>query len=92
MTDTTDSTRAGTRVSPHDDAAGATPAFDPRRRRLVGAAIAGAALSMSGAPAIVRAQASPKIRIGFWPVAAGLPFFAAIERGTSRKPGSTSSR
>lgn len=87
MTDTTDSTPAGTRVAPHDDAAGATPAIDRRRRRLLGAAVAGSALAMSGAPAIVRAQASPKIRIGFWPVAAGLPFFAAIEKGYFKEAG-----
>ena len=36
---------------------------------------------MLAAPAIVRAQTGPKIRIGFWPVAAGLPFFAALEKG-----------
>ncbi len=40
-----------------------------------------------GAPAIVRAQAAPKIRIGFWPVAAGLPFFAAIEKGYFKEAG-----
>ena len=32
------------------------------------------------APALVRAQAAPKIRIGYWPVAAGLPFYAAVEQ------------
>jgi NitT/TauT family transport system substrate-binding protein len=38
-------------------------------------------------PAIVRAQARPKIRIGYWPVAAGLPFFAAIEKGYFKEAG-----
>ena len=55
------------------------------RRRLLqaGAAVLGA-LAM---PAIVRAQANPKIRIGYWPVAAGLPFFAAIEKGYFKEAG-----
>ena len=55
------------------------------RRRLLqaGAAVLGT-LAM---PAIVRAQANPKIRIGYWPVAAGLPFFAAIEKGYFKEAG-----
>jgi NitT/TauT family transport system substrate-binding protein len=40
-----------------------------------------------GAPAIVRAQSGPKIRIGYWPIAAGLPFFAAIEKGYFKEAG-----
>jgi NitT/TauT family transport system substrate-binding protein len=39
------------------------------------------------APAIVRAQGAPKIRIGFWPVAAGLPFFAAVDKGYFKEAG-----
>ena len=35
----------------------------------------------------MRAQAAPKIRIGFWPVAAGLPFFAAVEKGYFKEAG-----
>jgi NitT/TauT family transport system substrate-binding protein len=66
-------------------AATATP--DPRRRKLLGAAAAGTALAALGAPAIVRAQAAPKIRIGYWPVAAGLPFFAAVEKGYFKEAG-----
>ena len=61
--------------------------LDSRRRRLVGAAVAGGALAAVGAPALVRAQAGPKIRIGYWPVAAGLPFFAAIEKGYFKEAG-----
>ena len=38
-------------------------------------------------PSVVRAQSSPKIRIGFWPVAAGLPFFAAIDKGYFKEAG-----
>lgn len=55
------------------------------RRRLLqaGAAVLGT-LAM---PAIVLAQARPKIRIGYWPVAAGLPFFAAIEKGYFKEAG-----
>ena len=63
----------------------AAPA-DRQRRRLVTAA-AGIALASLGAPAWVRAQGGPKIRIGYWPVAAGLPFFAAIEKGYFKEAG-----
>ncbi|MEQ1684468.1 MAG: ABC transporter substrate-binding protein [Burkholderiaceae bacterium] len=62
-----------------------TPAADPARRRLITAS--GAALVSLGAPHWVRAQAGPKIRIGYWPVAAGLPFFAAIEKGYFKEAG-----
>jgi NitT/TauT family transport system substrate-binding protein len=58
-----------------------------RRRKFVGGALAGAALAIAGAPSIVRAQGSPKIRIGFWPVASGLPFFTAIEKGYFKEAG-----
>ena len=54
-----------------------------RRQVLATAAAASAAL---GAPALVRAQ-GVKIRIGFWPVAAGLPFFAAVEKGYFKEAG-----
>ena len=57
------------------------------RRRIVGAAMAGTAMTLIGAPAVVRAQAVPKIRVGFWPVAAGLPFFAAVEKGYFKEAG-----
>ena len=40
-----------------------------------------------GAPALVRAQAGPKIRIGYWPIAAGLPFYAAVEQGYFKEAG-----
>ena len=46
-----------------------------------------AAFGVLGLPAFVRAQASPKIRIGFWPVAAGLPFFAAVDKGYFKQAG-----
>ncbi len=38
-------------------------------------------------PARVRAQGSPKIRIGYWPIAAGLPFYTAIELGYFKEAG-----
>ena len=57
--------------------------LNTRRRRLVTAA---GAIAL-GAPAILRAQSGPKIRIGYWPVAAGLPFFAAIEKGYFKEAG-----
>ncbi len=46
-----------------------------------------AALATLAAPAIVRAQAAPKIRIGFWPVASALPFFVAVEKGYFKEAG-----
>ena len=57
------------------------------RRRILKATGASAALGVLGAPALVRAQSGPKIRIGYWPVAAGLPFFAAIEKGYFKEAG-----
>ena len=48
---------------------------------------AGASLSLLGAPALVRAQSGPKIRIGYWPIAAGLPFYAAVELGYFKEAG-----
>ena len=53
-----------------------------RRRQL----IAGAALALAE-PSWVAAQAIPKIRSGYWPVAAGLPFFAALEKGYFKEAG-----
>lgn len=57
------------------------------RRQLLAAGVCGAALASLGAPGLVRAQAGPKIRVGYWPVAAGLPFFAAIEKGYFKEAG-----
>ena len=60
---------------------------DPARRRLVGGAASVGGFAVLGAPFIARAQAAPKIRVGFWPVAAGLPFFAAVEKGYFKEAG-----
>ena len=65
-----------------------TTSLDAGRRRLLLAAAAGmGALAALGTPAFVRAQGAPKIRIGYWPVAAGLPFFAAVEKGYFKEAG-----
>ena len=55
-----------------------THPINSRRRQLLQAT---AVLGTLGAPAVLRAQAATKIRIGYWPIAAGLPFYAAIELG-----------
>jgi NitT/TauT family transport system substrate-binding protein len=55
-----------------------------RRRVLQSAA---AAVGMLAAPAIVLAQSGPKIRVGYWPIAAGLPFYAAVELGYFKEAG-----
>ena len=48
---------------------------------------AGAAAAAAASPGLARAQASPKIRVGYWPVASGLPFFAALEKGYFKEAG-----
>lgn len=55
----------------------------PTRRQVLQSAVAASVLA---APALVRAQ-GVKIRIGYWPVAAGLPFFAALEKGYFKEAG-----
>ncbi len=58
-----------------------------QRRRFLGAAgTIATTLALGGAPAILRAQSVP-IRIGYWPVAAGLPFYAAVEAGYFKEAG-----
>jgi NitT/TauT family transport system substrate-binding protein len=57
------------------------------RRRLLTAAASGAALASIGAPRLSFAQSGPKVRMGYWPVAAGLPFFAAVEKGYFKEAG-----
>ncbi|MDP2415975.1 MAG: ABC transporter substrate-binding protein [Hydrogenophaga sp.] len=58
-----------------------------QRRRVLQLGAAGAALGVLGAPAVLRAQTGPKIRIGYWPIAAGLPFYSAIELGYFKEVG-----
>ena len=57
---------------------------NPSRRRLLGGAAAAAATL--AAPTLVRAQ-GVRIRIGYWPVAAGLPFYAAVDKGWFKEAG-----
>jgi NitT/TauT family transport system substrate-binding protein len=58
------------------------------RRRMVFASAA-SALGMLGATSgcAKSAPATPKIRIGYWPIAAGLPFYSAIELGFFQEAG-----
>ncbi|MGV3728177.1 ABC transporter substrate-binding protein [Hydrogenophaga sp.] len=58
-----------------------------RRRQVLQLGVAGAAMGVLGAPAVLHAQAGPKIRIGYWPIAAGLPFYSAIELGFFKEAG-----
>ena len=46
-----------------------------------------AAMGVMGMPALVRAQGGPTIRIGYWPISAGLPFYAAVELGYFKEAG-----
>ena len=57
------------------------------RRTVLQLGAAGAAIGLLGAPGIVRAQAATKVRLGYWPIAAGLPFYAAIELGYFKEAG-----
>lgn len=57
----------------------------PMRRSVLKAATAGlAGLSL---PSLAFAQTGPKIQIGYWPVASGLPFFAAVDKGYFKEAG-----
>ena len=61
------------------------PGTGPSRRQVLqGSAVA---LGMLAAPTLVRAQSGPKIRVGYWPIAAGLPFYAALELGYFKEVG-----
>ena len=74
--------RALNQAAPID---GAT--VDATRRKVLGIAMAGAAIAMGGAASSVYAQSAPKIRVGYWPIAAGLPFYVAIEKGFFKEAG-----
>lgn len=62
----------------------ATSSSLTRRHALAAGAAGIAALA---APSMLRAQAGPKIRVGYWPIAAGLPFYAAVEKGYFKEAG-----
>lgn len=55
------------------------------RRRVLQAC--GTSMMALGVPALVSAQPAPRIRIGHWPVAAGLPFYVALEKGYFKEAG-----
>jgi len=74
-----------TMTSTTANAAGRSPY--PSRRRVLAAAASAGALGALGVPRAVSAQANPKIRIGYWPIAAGLPFYAAVELGYFKQAG-----
>ncbi|QJC56870.1 hypothetical protein HC248_02181 [Polaromonas vacuolata] len=55
------------------------------RRQLL--KVLGAGAAVGSIPGLVRAQAAPTIRVGYWPIAAGLPFYAAVELGYFKEAG-----
>src|SRR5690606_40846571 len=55
------------------------------RRRVL--KLAATAVALSAAHGSLLAQSKPKIRIGYWPVASGIPFFAAVEKGYFKEAG-----
>jgi NitT/TauT family transport system substrate-binding protein len=71
-----------------DKATPSQPTANASRRQILQAGAAATVTGLlGGAPAIVRAQSGPKIRIGYWPIAAGLPFYAAVELGYFKEAG-----
>jgi NitT/TauT family transport system substrate-binding protein len=72
--------------TPAPDAACERRIDRPRRAIVTAGALAGG-LAAIGMPRRATAQGGPKIRIGYWPVAAGLPFFAAMEKGYFKEAG-----
>ncbi len=59
--------------------------LQPTRRKIITSTAA--AIGVLAAPGIVRAQTGPTIRIGYWPISAGLPFYAAVELGFFKEAG-----
>lgn len=74
-------------MRPVDPSDSPIPPAALQRRRVLATAASVVAVGALGAPAWVRAQSGPKIRIGYWPVAAGLPFFVAMEKGYFKEEG-----
>lgn len=60
-----------------------------RRNVLMGLASigAGALVGSFSSPENIFASSLPKVRIGYWPIAAGLPFYAAVELGYFKEAG-----
>ena len=63
-----------------------TPRTPRVSRRTVLQAAGALAAGSLGAP-LALAQSGPKVRIGYWPIAAGLPFYAAVELGYFKAAG-----
>jgi NitT/TauT family transport system substrate-binding protein len=61
-----------------------TPAVRIRRRTLLNTVLGLAALALLQAGP---AAAQEKIKIGYWPIAGGLPFFVALEKGYFKEAG-----
>ena len=59
----------------------------PVNRRQIIQLASSSVVSSLAFPAIVHAQSTPKIRLGFWPVASAIPFFTAIEKGYFKEAG-----
>lgn len=57
-----------------------------RRSLLKGSAALTASIATIGFPSIVKAETST-IRIGYWPLASGLPFYVAVEKGYFKDAG-----
>jgi len=58
-----------------------------RRDTLVLGLKSGIALAMSSLSFTTKAAEEKKLLIGYWPIAAGLPFYAALERGLFKQAG-----
>ena len=67
-----------------DSGSPAAPIDRERRRAL---AAAGATLGALAFPRLAGAQPGTRIRIGYWPIAAGLPFYVAVEKGFFKEAG-----
>jgi NitT/TauT family transport system substrate-binding protein len=60
--------------------------FNRSRRDLLQSAFAAVAIAAAGMPLSASAQ-EKKLLIGYWPIAAGLPFFAALNEGMFKAEG-----
>lgn len=58
----------------------------PSRRRVLGWGAGLAAAATLGSPMVARAQ-SKTIKIGFWPIAGGLPLYTGVQAGIFKKAG-----
>lgn len=67
----------------------AAPAIRITRRRAMFGSAAATAIGLLGIPCGCASPPSknPTIRVGYWPIASGLPFYAAIERGYFKEAG-----